>query len=142
MPDLRRHHRLAGFTLIETLVAGIILAMAVAVMGTTLSHAYISLADAKDESRAAVLLDDLLTKIDLIGPARIASEGPREGTFDGADDRFSWSTDISNRPQGHLYEVTAVVSWRYGAKIKSVRIQTYLNDAPGSRDSTLKWKDL
>ncbi len=142
MRDFARHRRHGGFTLIEALVAGIILAMAVAVIGTTLSHAYASLTDAKEEGHAAILMDDLLTKIDLIGPARIASEGPRQGRFDGEEERFSWSAEISNRPQGHLYEVTATVFWDYAGKTKSIRVQTYLNDSPNSRDSTLKWKDL
>ena len=131
-----------GFTLIETLIAGIILALAIAVMGTTVSHSYGTLADARDERRAAALMEELLTKIDLIGPARMASEGPHGGSFDAPDDRFSWSLDISNRPQGHLYQVDVTVSWANGAHQKTIRIQTYLNDPPKSRDSTLKWRDL
>jgi Tfp pilus assembly protein PilV len=131
-----------GFTLIETLAAGVILAMAVAVLGTVLSHAYASLGDARDERRAAVLLNDLLTKVDMIGPARIASEGPRQGKFDGTDERFSWSIDIQNRPQGHLYEVAVTLTWNYAGADKQARIRTYLNDAPKSRDATLKWRDL
>src|SRR6476469_637761 len=83
--------RSGGFTLIELLVAGIILAMSVAVIATAVSRSYATLADARDERRAATLLDDLLTKVDMIGPARISSEGPRNGQFDGADERFAWS---------------------------------------------------
>ena len=134
--------RRRAFTLIETLVAGIILAMAIAVMGTTLSHSYGTLADARDQRRATALMDELLTKIDLIGPARMSSEGPHGGAFDAPDDRFSWSLDISNRAQGHLYQVEVTVSWANGPQTRSIRIETYLNDPPKSRDSTLKWRDL
>jgi type II secretory pathway pseudopilin PulG len=137
-----RRHRAGGFTLIETLVAGIILALAIAVMSTAISHAYSALGESRDERRAAALLDDLLTKIDLIGPARIANEGPHNGNFDGGDERFSWTADIQNRPQGHLFQVTVTVSWTEAGKSKSATIDTYLNDPPKSRDSTLKWRDL
>ena len=81
MREMRHRHRSSGFTLIETLIAGIILALAIAVMGTTVSHSYGTLADARDERRAAALMEELLTKIDLIGPARMASEGPHGGSF-------------------------------------------------------------
>jgi len=138
----RRRRQPRGFTLIEVLIAGMILAISAAVIGTALSHAYASLSEAKDERRAAILLDDLLTKIDMIGPARIASEGPRQGNFDGSDERFSWSVDIQNRPQGHLYDITATLSWSYGKQEKSVQVHTYLNDPPNSRDATLRWRDL
>src|SRR4051812_6645436 len=77
--SLRRRR---GFTLIEMLVAGMILALATAVIATAVSHSYGSLADARDERRAATLMDDLLTKVDLIGPNRIANEGPHSGKFD------------------------------------------------------------
>jgi prepilin-type N-terminal cleavage/methylation domain-containing protein len=132
----------SGFTLVEVLIAGVILGLAVAVMGTAVSRGYAALAEARDERHAAILLDDLLTKVDMLGPARVASEGPREGKFDGADERFSWSVDIENRPQGHLYDVTATLTWKSGAREKSVSIHTYLNDPVSSRDSTVKWKDL
>jgi Tfp pilus assembly protein PilV len=131
-----------GFTLIEALVAGIILAMAGTVVGTALVHAYGALGEARDERRAAILLDDLLTKIDMIGPARIASEGPHQGKCDGTDERFAWSIDIQNRPQGHLYEVAVTLSWTYAGRDKTACIRTYLNDPPKSRDGTLKWRDL
>ncbi len=137
-----RYSRSRGFTLIEVLVAGMILAFAAAAVGIALSHGYVSLADGRDERRAALLLDDLLTKIDLIGPNRIASEGPRRGSFDGQDQRFSWSLEIRSRPVGHLYEVDLTLSWSDGGRGKSARLQTYLNDPPNSRDSTLKWDAL
>jgi type II secretory pathway pseudopilin PulG len=131
-----------GFTVVEALVAGIILALAVAVIGTSLSQAYGSLADARDERRAAALLDELLTKIDMLGPARIAAEGPRSGNFQTPDDRFSWSAEIRNRPQGHLYDVTVTISWPVANHNRSVQVQTYLNDQPKSRNALLKWDDL
>ena len=111
-------------------------------MGTALSTSYGALGEARDERRAAILIEDLLTKIDLIGPSRIADEGPRDGQFDGEDSRFSWTVDIANRPEGHLYQVTVKLSWSSRGGTKSAQIQTYLDDPPNSHDVTLKWGDL
>src|SRR5689334_3095517 len=136
------HHRRTGFTLIEVLVAGIILALAIGVMGTAVSRSYAALSDARDERRVSTLLDELMTKVDLIGPARISSEGPHSGNFDGADERFSWTIDVETRPIGHLYQVTATVKWTKGQQQMSRQAQTFLNDLPKSHDATLKWRDL
>ena len=139
LPASRR--RRGGFTLVEALAAGIILAMAGAVLGGSLSQTYESLNVARDNQRAAELLDEVLTRIDMIGPERLGREGPTEGRFQG-DDRFSWRAQISPRLQGHLYEVTAVVSWATPRGQRSVQAQTLLNDPPGSRDASLDWDSL
>ncbi len=138
----RSHPQRGGFTLIEVLVAGIILAMAIGVMGMALSRSYGALSDARDERRAAALLNELLTKVDLIGPERIASEGPRSGNFEDEDERFSWTIDVANRPDGHLYQVTATIKWSQGKQELSREVQTYLNDPPKSHDPAVKWRDL
>lgn len=135
-----RRHR--GFTLIEVLIAGILLAASIAVMGTAVSRSYRGSADANDDRRAALLLSDLMTKIDLIGPARLASEGPRSGSFDGEDSRFSWSVEIQNRQQGHLYQVNVTLSWTAGTTKRRAQVQTLLDDPPKSHDASIKWRDL
>ena len=56
-----------GFTLIETLVAGVILALSAVAIGSTVSHCMRSLTLARDYQTAAELLDRTFTKIDIIG---------------------------------------------------------------------------
>ena len=139
-PALRAGRR--GFTVVEALSAGMILAIAAAAIGGTVSRSLQSLEDARDYQRAAQLLDQVLTKIDLIGPARIETEGPAEGQFDAPNERFSWQAAIESLTQGHLYKVTVRVSWPSRGGTCTAAAGTYLNDPPKSRDSSLEWSKL
>lgn len=141
MPSPRRRHR-AGFTVVEALVAGTVLAMSALVIGTATRQAMESLQAASDYQRAAELLDQTLTKIDLIGPDRLAMEGPTEGGFAFPNDRFSWTAEFSQRPEGHLYEVSVRIFWPVGGGFRTIDAQTLLNDPLGSRRLELKWDEL
>lgn len=135
--------RRGGFTLIETLAAGLILALSGAVLSTAVRQAVRSLALARDYQRAAELIDRTLTKIDLVGPARLSIEGPTGGVFRPPHERFTWQVRIDSRVEGHLYEVTVRVSWLApGGKMRSAQVQTLLNDPPRSRPENLLWEDL
>ena len=137
----KQHPR--GFTLVETLVAGIILALSALVLATTISQGTHSLTLARDYQRAAELLDETLTKIDIIGPARLFYEGPAGDFFDPPHDRFAWQAQIEPRTEGNLYEVTVRILWitPTGAT-RSVEAQTLLNDSPKSRSTGLDWYSL
>jgi len=135
--------RCGGFTLVEVLTAGMILALSGAVLGTAVTQAMRSLTVARDYQRAAELLDQTLTEIDLFGPARMLAEGTNEGVFESPDDRFAWRAEIFSRLEGHLYDVIVEVSWRTPAGTqRSVRAQTRLNDPPESRPAELAWDEL
>ncbi len=142
MSRLSKRH-CGGFTLVEALTAGVILALSAAVLGTGVTQAMRSLTVARDYQRAAELLDQTLTKIDLFGPARMLAEGTSEGVFEVPDDRFAWKADIFSRLEGHLYDVIVEVSWGTpSGKQRSVRAQTRLNDPPESHPAELAWDDL
>jgi len=132
-----------GFTLVEVLVAGVILALSATVLGVTISQSMRSLALARDYQQAAELLDKTLTKIDLIGPARLLYEGPTEDTFRPPHERFAWQAQIEPLAQGYLYEVTVRILWEVpGGTTRSIEAQTLLNDPPDSRLSELDWDNI
>lgn len=131
-----------GFTLVEVLVAGTILAIAAAVLGTAVSRSLESLQVSGDFDKAAGLLDRTLTKVDMIGPDRLLREGPLRGWFQPPDDRFAWELDIGPRVEGHLYEITARITWQADRAQRSVEVQTLLNDPPNVRNPELQWSDL
>ena len=133
-----------GFTLIEVLVAGVVLALSAGALGLTVSQSMHSLALARDYQRAAELLDKTFTKIDLIGPSRILYEGPSEGVFDEPrHEKFSWQAEIDTRMEGNLYEVTVRILWQTpSGKPRFIEAQTLLNDPPDSRSSELSWDEL
>ena len=85
----------------------------------------------------------MLTRVDLIGPARLSTEGPTEGVFDPPNERYSWSVAIAPELEGDLYNVTVRVHWRTAdGRSRSAEAQTLLNDPPGARDAALTWGDL
>lgn len=138
-----RTRRSTGFTLVETLVAGIILAASASVLGLAVKQGARGRTAARDAQKAAELLDRVLTKIDAIGPARMTEEGPTEGTFAPPNDTFSWAASMKPNLTGYLYTVTVRVSWRDAAgQERSADAQTLLNDPPGSRSDMLEWDDL
>ena len=131
-----------AFALVEALAAGMILTLAAAVIGAASSQAMDSLGSARDFQRAAQLLDQTLTRIDLIGPDRVSREGPAQGDFPPPDGRFQWETQIESRSPGHLFLVTVRVRWQTARGARSVEAQTLLNDPSDSRNPALKWDDL
>ena len=137
------NQRTAGFTLVEVLVAGVILTLSAGALGLSVSRCMGSLSLARDYQRAAELLDRTFTKIDLIGPALLLYEGPSEGLFEEPHDRFAWQAKIDSRLEGHLYEVTVRILWETpSGKPRFIEAQTLLNDPPGSRPSELYWDEL
>lgn len=139
----RRGQRHSGFTLIETLAAGLILAVSAAAIGLTTRSALRSLSLARDFQQAGGLLDRTLRKIDVVGPAAVKTLGPAEGSFEAPDDRFRWQADIAARTEGSLYEVTVTVSWltSWGDE-RSVQAQTLLNDPREADEADVQWGDL
>ncbi len=139
----RTRRQSAGFTLIEALVAGMILAMSSVALSLGVRTGIRSLALGKDFQRAAELMDRTLTKIDTVGPGRVLVEGPIEGVFDPPHDRFAWSASIEPLSEGHLYDVTVRIYWeQVGGKLRSVEAQTLLNDARAEGESGPGWDDL
>ena len=138
------NQRTAGFTLVEVLVAGVILALSAVALGMAVSNCMNSLGLARDYQRAAELLDRTFTKIDLIGPSLLLYEGPTQGVFNEPHQKFSWQAEIDDsRLEGHLYEVTVSIFWQTpSGKLRSIKAQTLLNDPPDSDQSELFWEDL
>lgn len=136
------HRHRSGFTLVEALAAGMILAVSAGAIGSAVSHSLQSLRLARDTQRAAELLDQTVTRIDLIGPERLLREGPLQGAFDRPDEKYSWEATITSRSQGHLYDVSVLVSWPEGRGRRTAQVQTRLNDPPGSRNTSMRWSDL
>ncbi|NQU75926.1 MAG: prepilin-type N-terminal cleavage/methylation domain-containing protein [Planctomycetes bacterium] len=142
MGNLHRRN-CGGFTLAEALVAGVILAISSAGLGMIVTGGMRSLSRARQYQQAAELLDRILTRIDLIGPARLLAEGPTEGTIDTPHGPWAWKAIIDTRPEGCLYDVTVSLTWLMPAgQRQSVQAQTFLNDPPGARSAELKWDDL
>ncbi len=139
----RRRGNLGGFTIVEALLAGVVLTLSASVLGLAVSQAMRSLTAARDYQQAAELLDRTLTKVDMIGPTRLYYEGPAEGVFDSPHERFAWRVAVSPVGEGDLYEVTVSVMWpRPGGSVGSASATTLLNDPQGARSALLGWDNI
>lgn len=132
-----------GFTLVETLAAGMILALAATVLSLAVRQGLQALRTSRDLQQAAELCDRVLTKIDVLGPAMILDEGPTMGEFDPPRERFTWEADIIPMATGDLYDVTVTIRWGENTgENRSVQMQTLLRDSADVEYSLLQWEDL
>jgi len=137
----RRRARAHGFTLLECLIAGVILAGFAAAIVASTGQSASAVQRSQDMRRAAQWLDEVLTRVDLIGPDRLALEGPLQGPL---DDRFAYTLKIT--PDDNfvdLYQVTATVIYAtpHGAQ-RSASARTRLYDPLGSHPNVVNWEGL
>ncbi len=128
-----------GFTIVECLLAGVILALFTATIATAVGQAGSAARRGKDLRLAAGWLDEVMTRIDLVGPARLLREGPTQGEL---DERFSWSVKIEEEIIGDLYDVQVTIRWKTGTQTSSVVGFTQFQDPPKARRSSVSWYDL
>ena len=138
----RRTANNSGFTVIEALCAGIVLALAAAAIGTGVRTSLEATRLGGKFRQAAELLDRTMTKVDMIGPSRLMVEGPSAGEFEPPWQDYRWEAEIEAREEGYLYEVTVRIFWPTPTGERSVEAQTLLNDPPDSRNSMLEWDSL
>lgn len=140
MPDpVRRAAR--GFTIIECLLAGVILATFAAALSSSMITAGRSTTRGEDQRRAAQWLDVVLTRIDMLGPYQLSTEGPLEGEL---DDRFRWEADIQlDEALPDLYRVTVTISYlATDYRPGKITAYTQLYDPAGFRSLDMAWEDL
>lgn len=137
----RTPSRTRGFTIVESLIAGMILALFAAALAGTTAQSTRAALRAQDHRKAAEWLDTVFTRIDMIGPARLASEGPVQGAL---DDRFNWSITLdTDAAYPDLYLVSVVISYS-GADGRPARVEghTQIHDPVGRRFVAAQWEDL
>jgi type II secretory pathway pseudopilin PulG len=132
-----------GFTLVEVLAAGTILTVWGAVLAVSVRQSMRSLDAAGRVDTAAELIDETLTKIDVIGPAALYAEGPTAGQFAPPHDQYAWQVEIVPLTDGDLYDVAVTVSWRDAlGRVRQADAETLLNDPPGGRPAGLHWGSM
>ncbi len=134
MPERR-----GGFTIIECLLAGMILAAFAGVLARGIAQSATAIQRADDQRAAAQWLDEVLTRIDLVGPAEMSYAGPWSGVL---DERFSWEAQIVRESTSDLYIVDVTVRWSTPRGAQAVRGHTLLMDPAGWRTAGLAWDAL
>ncbi|MBN1554205.1 MAG: type II secretion system protein [Phycisphaerae bacterium] len=134
----------SGFTLVEVLAAGMILALSAAAISLGVRQSLHSLQKARDFQEAAELLGRVMTKIDILGPGVVSAEGPTAGVFDPPREKFEWESQIELlASESWLYEVTVRIAWRdAGGRRQNIEAQTMLFDPPREEQLGLSWEDV
>ena len=121
-----------------------ILAIGAVTIGQLVIQQNASLKTSRQYQVAAGLLDEVMSKVDLIGPTTLSEQGVSEGDFSDREmENYNWSCDITQREEeSYLFEVVVRVSWDARGGKQLVTAKTLLYDPPGDRDSELSWEEL
>ena len=124
-------------------MAGVILSAGSVVIGLSVRQGLRALASARQQQVAAALLDEVFSKVDLIGPEAMLATGRTSGSFRPPNDGCAWSVQVDPLATPNLYQVTVGVYWpRADGSTGSVEAQTLMHDSPGTRPEGLEWDDL
>lgn len=126
-----------GFTLIEALVALVVLGLVVVTMAAASSQALRVEGATLDHRRAAALADAKMSEIAALPPAglRTYAEG-LAGRFGEGNERFAWSARVTEVPESpHLFRAVLRVAWDGG----SMEVATVLHHEPRIRSGRTPW---
>jgi prepilin-type N-terminal cleavage/methylation domain-containing protein len=115
-----------GFSLIETLVASVILSGAVLTVGAISTVAVRGTRLNRQYEVAASLLDRQLNMIDYYGIDEFIDLGQMEGGFEGYPD-YQWEVTTEYQDIDSLYLVTITVRWVDGNHPYSMSVDTMLD---------------
>lgn len=115
-----------GFSLIETLVASVILSGAVLTIGAISTVALRGTRLNRQYEVAASLLDKQLNMIDYIGIDEFIDIGQMEGGFEGYPD-YLWEVTTEYQDIDSLYLLTITVRWVNGNHPYSMSVDTMLD---------------
>ncbi len=133
-----------GFTLIEVLVAFVILTTTMTVIYAIFANGLNSLNLSSDFTRAALLAESQLAGVGVLTPLQA---GEQQGRF---DDRYGWDLQISAvtadraeplrdaRPQPALYRLALTVSWHRSGREREFRLETLRLSSPGAVNRGLR----
>jgi Tfp pilus assembly protein PilV len=118
-----------GFTLVETILAAIILCAAVLALGAISTRSLNETKLNRQYEVAMVLVDRQLTWIDYIGVEDFVELGQMEGEFEEVEPEYRWQVVTESQDTDSLYKVNVTVSWVQRNRPYSISVNTMLNVA-------------
>lgn len=116
-----------GFTLIETILAAIILSGSVLALGAISTRSLTATKLNREYETAAALAEKQLTIIDYTGIEDFIELGRMEGVFEQAQPGYYWQASAVVMDIDNLYHVNMTVSWVHRKRTYSVSVDTRLN---------------
>ena len=116
-----------GFTLVETLVATVILCSSVLVLGAVGTRCLAQARLNRQYDLAAALADRQLSFIDYLGVGQFIEMGQTQGRFDELEPGYAWYAITESQGVDNLYKVTITVSWIERGNGHSISVDTMLD---------------
>jgi Tfp pilus assembly protein PilV len=124
---MRRQNVERGFTLVETILASVILCGAVLTLGAIGTRCLGQTRLNRQYEVAATLLDKQLTMIDYVGIEEFIELGQMEGEFEEFEPGYHWKVVTASQEIDNLYLVRITVSWVERKRPYSVSVDTMFN---------------
>jgi prepilin-type N-terminal cleavage/methylation domain-containing protein len=118
-----RGGRLAGFTLVEMIVATFLLAIGISAVLGCIAAATHSTAVATEYTTAAMLAHQRFAELEQ-QPAMVTA-GDTSGSFTDDFSNFSWQQTIETTDVTSLMKVTVVIQWQSGSTPRTAQFVTY-----------------
>ncbi|NQV31916.1 MAG: hypothetical protein HQ515_04435 [Phycisphaeraceae bacterium] len=124
---MRRDKNRHGLSLVETLVAGVILSATVVTVSALSTRSMSGAVKNRAYEKAASLIDRQITFIDTLGIDAFVEAGQTQGEFGQTAPGYTWKASYELLGVDNLYEVTLTVSWQEGVGKKSQSVVTRFN---------------
>ncbi len=125
--DLRK-----GVTLVETILASVILCRAGRAPGAISTRALGQSNLNRQYETAASLADQQLAMIDYMGVEDFILAGQTEGWYQGPNQQYRWVVATRSEGIDSLYTVQVTIAWVGSRRVHSVSVQTRLNGTGGT----------
>jgi len=124
-----RRTRQAGFNLVETIVASMILSGAVLALGSISTNALVATRLNQHYKTAASVIERQLGLIDFMGIDQFIEIGQAEGMVEEYEPGYRWAVATEYEGTDNVYVVTITVTWLEGRRPYQISAQTMLNAA-------------
>lgn len=115
-----------GALLVDVIVATIILGSAVVAILGVVGRSISAQARGEELRTAAMLLDEQLNTVLMLGPDSYASSGSVEGRCEPPFENYAYRLEFTGGIGGDPYMVRATVSWMSGGRVRSESIETFM----------------
>ncbi|MCF7975968.1 MAG: hypothetical protein K9N55_19280 [Phycisphaerae bacterium] len=133
---MKQDRRQRGLSLVETLVAGMILSATVVTVSALSTRSMAGAGINRTYEQAAALINRQMTLIDCVGISAFLEAGQTQGEFGELAPEYTWAMAAESVGIDNLYEVTMTVYWAERGGIKSLSVTTRLNGPSVLADTT------
>ncbi len=114
-----------GFALLDALIGGVLLGLAMVVVIGLTGSAISSQARGEQLQIAAMLADERLNLVLAVGPEDYPSTFEVKGVCDEPFSDFAYEVDITPRPEGDPFLIKAIIKWRtIGGRSQELAVET------------------